>query len=896
MGISGLLPLLKEITHARHIKDFKGKTLAVDAYVWLHRGAYGCAEELATGRPTIKYVNYAMHRVRMLKYYGVTPYIVFDGGLLPSKMGTEGDREKRRNDALAKGNAFLAEGKATQARECFVKAVDVTPAMAYQLIKALRQEGVQYVVAPYEADPQLAYLEKRGLVDGIITEDSDLLVFGCRTVLFKLDGEGNCVSISRDDFSQCKEYNFSEWGDKEFRQMAILSGCDYLDSIVGLGLKTAYRLMRKYKTAEKVIQFVRLDGQLTVPRNYLDEFKRAEHTFLHQRVFDPVARRLVHFSPLPPGKTALDMPFVGAELDNEYACGLADGDIDPLSKVAMIDLMPNSFSSNTAQRTTYKPSPSTSSSNSKTKAAQVQPAKGASSLLSFFSRTPVASTSSAINPVKNVANQKRVRLVKGKENDSKVTAVPSPKRKSKFFGKSASVEVKSLKGKEKMVVEIEEEIIVEEMEEQAPPSGDEDAGMALREIEMDVSVVGSVEMDADNPELDQVNDETASLSPRPPSPPVPCVSSPLSTPPRKRAKLSASPLLSKQGQPDLASSPPLPIHSQSSAQPISDDAPISSPVSSARADAGWDGPSISSPPAAVSPPLPSRPALQTIKPEAEKVEIKVVKAEQKLTTTINKRNGVEFLELSSDPIDIASSDSTDGNDQGSTPRVSTSTTSRPPPARTHSTSQGKKLVNRKSGSKPIEVRPDEPVSVKGKGKKRAKVEVVEEEEEEEDSAVKTVAASWRAKFMLQNSSSNRTPRPKTNARPSIIPNPTPETSSRPPSLEKLTSTSLAATSPRNMKPLSTSAQPRIPLSPRSTNRISRKVPPHLLLAPSAASSNLTAPSPPSPPPKRRKLSTTPLTDQIQSSQPSNEGSSSPVIITNPKLLAFKFKGKSSSPT
>lgn len=30
----------------------------------------------------------------MLKYYGVTPYIVFDGGLLPSKMGTEGDREK----------------------------------------------------------------------------------------------------------------------------------------------------------------------------------------------------------------------------------------------------------------------------------------------------------------------------------------------------------------------------------------------------------------------------------------------------------------------------------------------------------------------------------------------------------------------------------------------------------------------------------------------------------------------------------------------------------------------------------------------------------------------------------------------------------------------------------
>jgi exonuclease-1 len=34
-------------------------------------------------------------------------------------------------------------GKKIQAREYFVKAVDVTPEMAYQLIKALRQENVK---------------------------------------------------------------------------------------------------------------------------------------------------------------------------------------------------------------------------------------------------------------------------------------------------------------------------------------------------------------------------------------------------------------------------------------------------------------------------------------------------------------------------------------------------------------------------------------------------------------------------------------------------------------------------------------------------------------------------------------------------------------------------------
>jgi len=37
-------------------------------------------------------------------------------------------------------------------------------------------------VAPYEADAQLAYLQKEGLVDLVITEDSDMLVFGCKRV------------------------------------------------------------------------------------------------------------------------------------------------------------------------------------------------------------------------------------------------------------------------------------------------------------------------------------------------------------------------------------------------------------------------------------------------------------------------------------------------------------------------------------------------------------------------------------------------------------------------------------------------------------------------------------------------------------------------------------------
>ena len=48
--------------------------------------------------------------------------------------------------------------------------------------QALRQAGVEYIVAPYEADAQMAWLALQGLVDAVITEDSDLLPYGCPRV------------------------------------------------------------------------------------------------------------------------------------------------------------------------------------------------------------------------------------------------------------------------------------------------------------------------------------------------------------------------------------------------------------------------------------------------------------------------------------------------------------------------------------------------------------------------------------------------------------------------------------------------------------------------------------------------------------------------------------------
>lgn len=52
MGIPGLLQFIKDAAEPISIKKYRGQTVAVDTYCWLHKGAFACAEQLAKGEPT----------------------------------------------------------------------------------------------------------------------------------------------------------------------------------------------------------------------------------------------------------------------------------------------------------------------------------------------------------------------------------------------------------------------------------------------------------------------------------------------------------------------------------------------------------------------------------------------------------------------------------------------------------------------------------------------------------------------------------------------------------------------------------------------------------------------------------------------------------------------------
>ncbi|GAV53183.1 hypothetical protein ZYGR_0AI04660 [Zygosaccharomyces rouxii] len=300
MGVQGLLPQLKDIQNPVTLRRYEGQTLGIDGYAWLHRAACSCAYELAVNKPTEKYLRFFIKKLAMLRSFKIQPYLVFDGDGIGVKKETESKRREKREESRAIAKRLWESGERRNAMEYFQKCADVTPEMAKCVIDYCKTQNMPYVVAPFEADAQMVYLEKNGFIQGILSEDSDLLIFGCRRLITKLNDFGECIEICRDDFSKLPhKFALDKLSAQEIRTMVCLAGCDYTSGIPKVGLVTAMKLVQRFRTLERILLHVQREGKLKVPPDFISEYELANFAFQYQRVFCPSKRKIVTLNEIP---------------------------------------------------------------------------------------------------------------------------------------------------------------------------------------------------------------------------------------------------------------------------------------------------------------------------------------------------------------------------------------------------------------------------------------------------------------------------------------------------------------------------------------------------------------------------------------------------------------------
>ncbi|KAJ8914774.1 hypothetical protein NQ315_013277 [Exocentrus adspersus] len=283
----------------------------------------------------------------MLQYYNIHPIMVFDGKNLPAKADTEAKRRDVRIKAKQRASELLQMGKTDEARSYLKQSINITPEMASEVIKECHKLNIDCIVAPYESDAQLAFFNLKGIAEYVITEDSDLVLFGCSKIIFKLDLQGCGSLVEADKIPMAMKIRPDRYTFDKFRYMCILSGCDYIESLRGIGLKKALKFISLTEETnpeiflDKIPRYLNM-RHLQITEEYKENFMVALATFQHQTVFDPFKRKLVPL--VDPQITGLSPKFcknAGEIFDHEKAYQVALGNIHPTSFRTLDNWYPN---------------------------------------------------------------------------------------------------------------------------------------------------------------------------------------------------------------------------------------------------------------------------------------------------------------------------------------------------------------------------------------------------------------------------------------------------------------------------------------------------------------------------------------------------------------------------
>ncbi|KAL5047093.1 hypothetical protein BDW71DRAFT_181036 [Aspergillus fruticulosus] len=124
---------------------------------------------------------------------------------------------------------------------------EVTQIMITECQQLLSLFGLPYITAPMEAEAQCAELVSLGLVDGIITDDSDIFLFGGTRVYKNMFNQSKYVECYLTTDLE-KEYALHR---RKLISFAHLLGSDYTEGIPGIGPVTALEILTEFSSLEE---------------------------------------------------------------------------------------------------------------------------------------------------------------------------------------------------------------------------------------------------------------------------------------------------------------------------------------------------------------------------------------------------------------------------------------------------------------------------------------------------------------------------------------------------------------------------------------------------------------------------------------------------------------------
>lgn len=134
----------------------------------------------------------------------------------------------------------------TQQKKDRRDADEVSQIMVTECQQLLKFFGLPYITAPMEAEAQCAELVSLGLVDGIVTDDSDVFLFGGTRVYKNMFNQAKFVECYLASDLE-KEYSLTR---SKLVSIAHLLGSDYTEGLPSVGPVTALEILSEFENLE----------------------------------------------------------------------------------------------------------------------------------------------------------------------------------------------------------------------------------------------------------------------------------------------------------------------------------------------------------------------------------------------------------------------------------------------------------------------------------------------------------------------------------------------------------------------------------------------------------------------------------------------------------------------
>jgi len=245
------------------LSSLHGRKIAIDASMAIYQfliavrsGAPGggAAMQLTNAEgETTSHIQGMFNRTIRMMSEGIRPAFVFDGKPPSLKSGELVKRRERRIKAETSLKTAQEEGNVEEEEKQLKRLVRAGQKENDDCKKLLQLMGVPVLMAPCEAEAQAAALARAGTVYATGTEDMDALTFQTPILVRKLTFANASKSMLQ-SINYQKALEGLDLDHDGFVDLCILLGCDYCDSIKGVGPKTALKLLKQYGNIEKIVE------------------------------------------------------------------------------------------------------------------------------------------------------------------------------------------------------------------------------------------------------------------------------------------------------------------------------------------------------------------------------------------------------------------------------------------------------------------------------------------------------------------------------------------------------------------------------------------------------------------------------------------------------------------